>query len=458
MRGPTAAALVLGLAALRLWLAARTGLGDDEAYYWHWSTELAWGYREHPPLVAWLIGASTAALGQTPLAVRAPFVLCGALAAALGARLADDLRPGAGPTAALMLSAPPMFGVMAVFAAPDMPMLAAALGAALALRRGAWVWLGICLGLTLWAKLTGALVCLGALIAAGPAGWRRPGLWAALGLAAGMQAPVWAWAAAHGGGPFAYQLWERHRHEISAWQGLGQLVGGQLVLMGPLLLPLGRALRAPPAGGAALRAFAAPTLLVFGLAAPLTDSKIHWLGLAWALLVPAAAALAPGGRSAAAVLAACFGMQALVLAQSQLRVLPVPPRADPTLELRGWGELAAEVPGALAACGLPGGPVAGHMYQTAAQLRWALPAATPVVRVGDRPDQYETWDSSAGYTGGGALFIAPDRYRVDPVKGRLFTRCDALPPVEADGRRFELWCCAGLRADGEGPPAAAQPM
>ena len=36
-----------------------TGLLEDEAYYWVWSENLAWGYFDHPPMVAvfiWLGG------------------------------------------------------------------------------------------------------------------------------------------------------------------------------------------------------------------------------------------------------------------------------------------------------------------------------------------------------------------------------------------------------------------
>ena len=32
-----------------------TGLGEDEAYYWMYSTDLAWGYFDHPPVIALLI-------------------------------------------------------------------------------------------------------------------------------------------------------------------------------------------------------------------------------------------------------------------------------------------------------------------------------------------------------------------------------------------------------------------
>ena len=42
-----------------------TGLLEDEAYYWVWSRELAWGYFDHPPMVAlWAAIGSTLFSGE----------------------------------------------------------------------------------------------------------------------------------------------------------------------------------------------------------------------------------------------------------------------------------------------------------------------------------------------------------------------------------------------------------
>ena len=123
MRPGPLAALTVGLALVRLWLSARTGLGDDEAYYWHWSTALDLSYREHPPLVAWVIAAGCRVAGENPLGVRLGFVLSGLWASYLTWRVAETEQPGTGWLASLLVSLVPMFAIMAVFAAPDMPML-----------------------------------------------------------------------------------------------------------------------------------------------------------------------------------------------------------------------------------------------------------------------------------------------------------------------------------------------
>ena len=66
---------VLALVALRLAAAAWTPLTFDEAYYWMWSKHLAFGYYDHPPMVAFVIRAGTVIAGDTELGVRLVSIL-----------------------------------------------------------------------------------------------------------------------------------------------------------------------------------------------------------------------------------------------------------------------------------------------------------------------------------------------------------------------------------------------
>ena len=66
--------MVLGiilLLLLRALAGALLPLSADEAYYWLWSKHLAWGYYDHPPVIAFLIRAGTSVFGDTPLGLRA---------------------------------------------------------------------------------------------------------------------------------------------------------------------------------------------------------------------------------------------------------------------------------------------------------------------------------------------------------------------------------------------------
>lgn len=65
--------ILLALLAVRLLglLFARTDLFFDEAQYWTWSQDLAFGYFSKPPLIAWTIRATTSLCGDGEACVRA---------------------------------------------------------------------------------------------------------------------------------------------------------------------------------------------------------------------------------------------------------------------------------------------------------------------------------------------------------------------------------------------------
>src|ERR1700752_48902 len=61
------ALLAVRLAAV---YAAKTDLVLDEAQYWTWSRELAFGYFSKPPMIAWLIRATSTLCGDGEACVR----------------------------------------------------------------------------------------------------------------------------------------------------------------------------------------------------------------------------------------------------------------------------------------------------------------------------------------------------------------------------------------------------
>ncbi|MEQ1617051.1 MAG: glycosyltransferase family 39 protein [Terricaulis sp.] len=76
-------AVLIGLTALRIYVL-RLDLIDlyfDEAQYWAWSRSFEFGYFTKPPLVAWVIGATTAVFGDSEWAVRLAAPLAHAVAA-----------------------------------------------------------------------------------------------------------------------------------------------------------------------------------------------------------------------------------------------------------------------------------------------------------------------------------------------------------------------------------------
>ena len=86
---------VTGVTLLRLlWLAGHPiDLYPDEAQYWIWAQHLDWGYYSKPPVVAWMIAATTALFGGDDLSVKigAPltYVATSLMVFAITARLYD---------------------------------------------------------------------------------------------------------------------------------------------------------------------------------------------------------------------------------------------------------------------------------------------------------------------------------------------------------------------------------
>jgi 4-amino-4-deoxy-L-arabinose transferase-like glycosyltransferase len=214
-----AAAVILtgGLTLLRLLALFNTPLElyPDEAQYWLWSRELAWGYYSKPPMVAWLIAASTAVGGDAEPWVRLGAALAHGLTPlalyAAGARLYSAwtgfwaaalycLMPGVQLSAVVMTTDSAMllflsFAVWAyaAFVRSDSERIRAAAAAAL----------GAALGLAVLSKYASVYFIIGlALHALVDPSARRRWTGAGVGLAAATSAVVIApnllWNAAHG--------------------------------------------------------------------------------------------------------------------------------------------------------------------------------------------------------------------------------------------------------------------
>lgn len=79
------ALILAALTAARVYLLtiSPVDLNFDEAQYWSWSRDFAWGYFTKPPMVAWMIAATTAIFGDAEWAVRLAAPLAHALTATI---------------------------------------------------------------------------------------------------------------------------------------------------------------------------------------------------------------------------------------------------------------------------------------------------------------------------------------------------------------------------------------
>jgi 4-amino-4-deoxy-L-arabinose transferase-like glycosyltransferase len=203
-------AWLLALTFYRIWLVPHLGitLYVDEAQYWTWAQQLDWGYYSKPPVIAWLIAASTALFGDGVVAVKLAGILlypaCAWLSFVLGKELYDEriaLR------CALSVSLLPFVSGLGLFVSTDAPLLFFWLLGMLALRRALvydrwsdWLLLAAALGLGVLSKYTMlAFAACAALYLLLDKGRRQqlgnPRLWVAIGVAALIVMPniIWNW-------------------------------------------------------------------------------------------------------------------------------------------------------------------------------------------------------------------------------------------------------------------------
>jgi len=322
LRAGTVAALAFVVVALiKLVWAAAMPLVFDEAYYWQWSRHLAWGYYDHPPMIAYLIAGGVRLLGAQELGVRlVPLVL----SLAVPWMIHHLARLYWGPTAAAPWAlatalAVPLFSVGSVVATPDTPLIffwtATVLLALRATRTGHtvdWLLVGICSGLGMLSKYPMALIypaLLAALLSSqrGRMALKRPGPYLGVLLSWIVIIPLILWQLGQTSGGVLFQL--QHglgpaagtSAQVDALSSFATFVGGQLGVVTPILFVLlvlaliraVRQLRATPAPAQSPAPLAKREilpfllypllvpLLVFGLASLLAKSQPNWMAPAY---------------------------------------------------------------------------------------------------------------------------------------------------------------------------------
>jgi 4-amino-4-deoxy-L-arabinose transferase-like glycosyltransferase len=270
-------------------MAASWGLLADEAYYWVWSDRPALGYYDQPPGVAWLITLCTAVLGDSEWAIRAPFIGCGLVGAAL-----QGWATGRPVFAAVWWACIPPIAWLSLFATSDALLLVGwAACVACAIKGRAW-WLGAAVGAAVasYGKLSGLGVLPLALLAGSrrveDRGWRVGGL--ALYLL--LMLPLLAWNSTHDFVNFRFQLGEGlfHPHPPgllgAVYQQLEQTGAVTPLAYLAILGWLASSTRAVFQRGAEVAeaipwATCAPIMLFFLVCSPFAPAEAHWPAVAY---------------------------------------------------------------------------------------------------------------------------------------------------------------------------------
>jgi len=254
--------------ALRLIYNSLRELVPDEAYYWVWSRHLVAGYLDHPPMVAWVIRAGTAAFGTNEFAVRfgaAVLMIATILVViVLTQTLTTDWRPAR--LAGWILILTPFPAVLGTIITPDMPACFFSIGALAAAAAASrenghkiwWLAFGVFTGLAMDSKYT-AVVATGSVAIAvlsttrGRRELRSPWLWLGLLASVAIFMPVVLWNQQHNWASFKFQ-WHHGSAapsdagtdttadttaRLAPLTNLSIYIAGQVALYTPVLFVLG---------------------------------------------------------------------------------------------------------------------------------------------------------------------------------------------------------------------------
>ena len=230
-------------------IATPLELGPDEAQYWSWSLTPAFGYFSKPPMIAWLIGASTSVCGDGEACIRIAAPLLHAATALIvffAGRALYDERTGLWSASAYALMPGTSFSSLLI--TTDVPLLlfwALALLALAELRRKptiAWaIVLGTAIGFGLLSKYAMLYFVLGAAVALLPTIEGRALLFSRWGVIAAVAAgvafaPNLVWNAMHSFATVGHTASNANwgAEKLFNIGKLGEFIAAQAGIVGPI--------------------------------------------------------------------------------------------------------------------------------------------------------------------------------------------------------------------------------
>jgi hypothetical protein len=446
-------ALVLSLLllALRLRLSDLVGFGDAEALYAAYALHPQPAYLDHPGLIGVIARALGAGAAPSPLvahrftAVAATAIPWIGLAAA---RAAGAPAARAYVTFFALCLLPEMsiglFGLT-----PDLPLCAlwlASLGCVAAALRSdpgsrtalAGMLLGgLCVGVAITAKATGALLALAVAIAmtASAARKHRRSVAPYLGVVSALIviAPLLSWESAHGFPLLRHRFVATQASAGVSLRNVGALVGGQLLYVTPpFLYGSYRALkelwgrRADAVDRLLWLAAVVPGVPLVLLCLWSRVAEPHWLGPAYLSLAVALPRLAPLGTKTVRACAA-IGVVAPILAFVLVTTPLVPrlsgqgyrPRYDLVNDLYAWRAALPLVRSAIEEARSEGyaPAVVGPHWTVCGQLHAGLGAGVPVGCRTKQGDDFAGWLPETQWSRAPVLiYVTDDRFPGEPAR------------------------------------------
>jgi 4-amino-4-deoxy-L-arabinose transferase-like glycosyltransferase len=342
-------------------------LYPDEAQYWLWSLTPDWGYFSKPPLIAWVIRATTLLLGDDEAGIRiaSPLFHFGtALVIFHTARRLYDARVAS--WSAIAYATLPGVSASSLLISTDVPLLfcwAVALHGFVRARETEggrwWIVVGAAAGLGLLAKYAMAYWLLSALLFLLVVKVERrhlPRFLAASALALAIYAPNLVWNLAHNLVSYRHTEANADINGFALHPGaFGEFLGSQFAVFGPIffatLVLVVALLRRVLVDRRAqlLAAFALPTLAMMIAVSLLSRAQPNWSAPTYiSATILVVAFLIEHGRATlvmASVILHVILVAVLLPARDIAHVVGwnMPGRLDPVHRLRGWALLGNSV-------------------------------------------------------------------------------------------------------------------
>ena len=396
------ALLLLG----NLLVVCGTELAYDEAYYWLFSKNLAWGYFDHPPMAALWVALTAWIPGE--LGVRLGFVLFTQAAAWLVGRLVPrDQRWEVWAGFSLF----PLLAFAGVFAIPDGPLVGFSAVWLWALHRSlkddSWanaLLMGVVSALLLYSKYHGVLYMVATLIAL-PRLLKRPTLWGAMLLAFLLFIPHIHWQWLHNFATLRYHFIDRPKVPFGLRSPAIFLLT-QLFVFGLFLGPFFWAwlwkTKATTEFDRVLKVMAVFIPVFFLFSSLNKKVEANWTvatSLPLLLFLVRERAIPLGKKWVMGL-----GVAGLVLLFVGRIILVVPPTGEAFErggELHGWADWAKDVEQKAG----PDCPLMANRYQIASKLSFYLQRNVPALNIGTRLNQFEFWDWEAPFKGQNVCWI-----------------------------------------------------
>ena len=478
--------LLTAFTLLRLLLADKFGLGVDESHYLLYSRKLAWGYFDHPPMVAFLAALTTLA-GDSVFFVRLGPIICTTFSLILLRYLALALYRDERIAfwAALTLHLMPYQQVLMVGLLPDATLnlfwCGTLLSAWYAVKSGRWLWwiaAGLLFGGALLSKYHAVLLALCLLGYFMTSSEHRFWLakiqpWTSVLIGMAVFMPNIMWNARHEWISYSYQLGQGSGDGLSPGDFL-MAIGGQFGAWSPLIFGLLIAtgiviVRQPKWSSSDRFVFwtSIPIFVFFCLAGLTTKILPHWTMAGWwtgsiavvavvlkkiAVTGPAAErwrrwAIASGVTgflmSALLYIALFFPVTEPVYNRARdvsliinrhfpgIKALkPFEPRNDISNELFGWPEIARKVEAIRSKMPHPEKTfVFSHRFFMASQIGVYLNPDTVATSLHHKFDQYHLWFAAQDHIGWDALFIVDHQRHLKRARRYepLFAKMDPQP-------------------------------